>query len=532
MPRGRLAGLAVAAILVVIRCTLPAGVFWTSDAGNKFLVAQNFAAGGYQHLAMAYPAAEIDPAFRWFPTGGEHFRKIGSGFYSIVSPAFPLINAPLVAMLGATGATLLPLLAGIGIAMLVPALVRASGSVADPAAAVLAVIFATPLAFYSLDFWEHTTATLLAMIAILFLLRERPLLAGIFCGASIVFREEGYVFLIAVLIASAMRRRVAAGAAIIVIPFWIAQAVAFGNPLGLHLAAHVGPDAIALPARLARNAWYFLFQFHERPVIAAVLAVAWIAAVLPLRRAFTPRLTLALLAAVTGAILLVTNGDPILNTIDTQGLFLFVPFVALLASPFRNDRISLLNRISLIYIILMPLVLRANWSGTIWGPRYFLTIMPLLVVAALEAMPRKGVARAIGIGLFVVSAGVELFGLKLLHDKLAASDAVRSAIAAGPRVVITDVFFVPEEMGSLYFEKEFLMPANDRQLAAAIGAIDGRGIRDFSFVTSARYRWYSDPARRALWRMAASRVALAPRNVPLLDLDIAHVTLPASRTAR
>ena len=76
------------------------------------------------------------------------------------------------------------------------------------------------------------------------------------------------------------------------------------------------------------------------------------------------------------------------------------------------------------------------------------------------------------------------------------------------------------------------MPANDRQLAAAIGAIDGRGIRDFSFVTSARYRWYSDPARRALWRMAASRVALAPRNVPLLDLDIAHVTLPASRTPR
>jgi hypothetical protein len=535
--RARLAILAVAAVLAAIRIALPSGVFWISDAGNKFLVAENVRQG---HLSIGYPAADLDPAFRWFPAAGGHFRRIGGHYFSIVPWVFPALAAPF-------DPRLLPLLAGIGVLMLIPPLLRAVGSDAHPALAVIAAAFATPLAFYSLDFWEHMPATLAATLAVLLLLRQRPILAGFAAGASIALRDEGYVLLTALVVALAVVRelrpriwRLLLGAAVVVAPFWIAQWAIFGNPFGLHLAVHAAPDGVPLLLRLGRNLFYFLFQLHERPWIALLLAVPALAAVVagsfdrdpsglfaPLRRLRMTQLAAAIavgIASAIGAAMMMFDPDPILGTIWTQGLFLFLPFTALFLTRWREmvtrrDAMGVLARVAAVYIVLMPLVLRANWAGVVWGPRYFLTIVPLLVVLSLR---RNRLSAA----LVILSIGIELFGLVLLHRKLEATSQLAQLVRAAPEVVITDVYWLPEELSASYFEKKIMQPPDDRELLVALVTMRAHGVRRFTFVTSPRYRWFSPRARALVESMAVRRVRFDPPGVPLLRVEVLECTLP------
>jgi hypothetical protein len=514
----RAAILAVAALLVAMRLALPAGAFWISDAGNKFLVAENFAASGFRHVSIGYPAADLDPSFRWFSASAGHFRAIGGRFFSIVPWLFPL--------LAALTSTWLPLFAGIGIAMLIPPLLRLTGSDVNPSLAIVATIFATPLAFYSLDFWEHTLATLLATLAVLLLLRKSPLLAGLAAGASAAIREESYLFVIAVLVA-AFAWRFLAGALAILIPFWIAQQLIFGNPFGLHLASHLGAgDNVALPARIIRNILYFLFHFHQRWWIAALLALPALAAIVvgSIRASERVRNIAAAacgLASAIGLMLMLANDDPIVDTIFTQGLFLSLPFAALFLVRWRElVQHDILARIVAVYIVLMPLVLRANWSGIVWGPRYFLTIVPLLVVLSL----RRG---RLTLALVAVSIAIQLFGLVLLHRKVSAGAELVALLRAAPQVIVTDVYWLPEEASAIYFDKKMMQPRDDRELLLALASLRAHGVRDFAFVTSPRYRWFSPRARALVESLAVRRTRFAPRGVPLLSVDIVECKLPA-----
>lgn len=541
----------MAAVLTAARFVLPTGVFWISDAGNKYLVAENFVAGGFAHVSIGYPAAGLDPAFRWFPTAGEHFVRAGTGFYSIVSFVFPLLNAPLVALLGESGATILPLAGLIALLALVPRVARAAG-VRDDWAAIVAVAFATPLAFYGLDFWENTLSAFLALLAIVLLLRERPdwrpspglrhsggaWLAGLAAGLSCALREEGYVFLAALAIAVALRERRAAarllgGAALVILPLLVAQQLIYGNPLGLHLAVHAAGDGIALPERLARNLFYFLLQFHERAGMAALLAIAPVAAAIVGAFRGGERLRLVaqlavLVAAAAGVMMVVTHDDPIANTIETQGLLLFLPFAALPATRWReligggsNETVALLARTTCIYVGLMPLVLRANWSGIIWGPRYFVVIAPLLVIVSLAAVDRGRGAKTVALLLFAVAVALELHGLLLLQRKLTATARLRDAVRSASPVVLTDVFWLPEELGSLYFEKRLLMPPTAGECSLALRTLRARGVERVTFVTSRTYGSYGP----ALAPMAARRTAVRTEGVPLLDAELYDLPL-------
>src|SRR5258708_29030273 len=109
----------------------------------------------------------------------------------------------------------------------------------------------------------------------------------------------------------------------------------FGNTLGLHLAVHAADDDVSLPARIVRTVLYFLFHFHARPLIAALLAVPAAAAiVIGFRRRKPAQGSHAeVIAAVfvgigslIGIIFWITDSDPIIDTIFTPRLFLFLPF--------------------------------------------------------------------------------------------------------------------------------------------------------------------------------------------------------------
>jgi hypothetical protein len=568
--RGALAVLAVAVLLGGFRALLPRGVFWISDAGNKFIEVQNFVIGRYQHIAIAYAGAKVDPAFRWFPSGGGHFLRLGSGYFSIAPFQFPLINAPLFEAFGSPGLTIIPLASGIGILLLVPPLLRRLGGGLNAPLAVLLVAFATPIAFYSLDFWEHTAATFLATLAALIFLpdgRARPpadagrpftigaaraFLAGIAVGLSIALREEGYIYLVAAagsMFGRGRSRAVAGllgGASVIVIPLLAAQHLIYGSFLGLHLLSHNAPETTAAAVtRIAHNYAYFLFQIHERPVVATLLALPAVLAILigSSRRASSAAQLagVATVMAASGIALtaMVRDGDPIVNTIWTQGLFLFMPLLSFFlvkwrALAARRDAAGLLSRLVIIYGVAMPLVLRANWTGIVWGPRYFLTVVPLAamlsLLAASEVVEAAGSARRAAVllmaSVMAVSIAFEIYGLSLLRRKLVATASLAGVLRREPSVLVTDVFWLPEEMAQLFFEKEILMPANGTELVAAINALRAHGVTELSYITSPRYHGTDPGVVQLIRRLSVGGVRFAFPGVPLLTVEVIRCRLP------
>lgn len=538
-----LGGLIVA--LIAFRASLSRDVFWITDAGNKFIVAQNIARGGA--AAIAYPARAIDPEERWFPTGSEHFVPRNGSHYSIVAPQFPALSAPLFRACGFPGLFLIPLLGGVACALLAMLLARRLDVARWEWVGVI-TLAATPICFYSITFWEHTAAAALATSAVLLLLRARTasmFLTGLALAASTALREEGYVALIAVLIALLSSRRaraafhVAIGFGVGIAPLLVLQARFFGNPFGLHLAAHSGSEPpVAMLTRVAHNLAYFLFQLHERPLVAFGLAVLpFIAVVLLILRGRVPRWMLfgAIGSSASGIALVLLSPDPMMNTANTQGLLLFLPLLLFAfwgevddAAP--HERV-LLRRAVLAYVLLMPIVLRANWTGLIWGPRYFITILPCAVVAAMSGVDRaraslRRSADACLIAAILLSVLLSLHGFVLLERKLNASHQLLEVSRALPRVLVTDVFWYPEEMASLFFEKQILMPRDEREFAALMTALHRRGVRDFAFVESDRFYWYSPRIRRFLDRFTTRQLRVQTAAVPYLTLSVRECRLP------
>src|SRR5207245_163169 len=154
----------VLAAAILILATQPLDVFWGSDSGNRFIQLQSFLRTG---------GVAIDRA----PHIGHHFVAVRGKDYSFYDPIFPLASAPLYAALGLPGLFILPIAGTLLLIALLPLLTSAS-----PLRVGLLVVFATPIFWYTVVFWEHTIAAGLAIAAVALAKRERFLTAGALAG--------------------------------------------------------------------------------------------------------------------------------------------------------------------------------------------------------------------------------------------------------------------------------------------------------------------------------------------------------------
>ncbi|MDQ6802646.1 MAG: glycosyltransferase family 39 protein [Acidobacteriota bacterium] len=555
---------AVVAGVLTWRTCRPLDVFWITDVGNRYIQVQNWVYSGYSHVAIAYPAADIDPSFHFFPYAGGHFLPRGNGFYSIVPFQWPLLNAPLYAALGPVGLLVVPLASFAGTLVALVFLLRATETNDSSALTVLLTAVATPLAFYAATFWEHTTATFCATLAGVFLVRAlartrgQAILAGLALGAAIFWREEAYVLLAAVIITLVTHRTwrrcipsVLVGCLIVSVPMWVVQWRIYGHPLGLHLMAHASPESPGeMVLRMIGNVAYFLLRFHASTLIATLLAIPVLATLVvgalrgrPIARAGA--VLVGGISACVGVAFVMRDPQPFENTAVTQGLFLAVPILLVLLAAWR-DVLSdhgpngLLGRVVFLYIGLLPLVLRANWSGLVWGPRYFLLILPLAIpptIVACRSVVALPLPRRVGITglviLVVASVVLQGFGLFLQDEKLRETAALRDLIANEPTgVIMTDIFWLPEEMASVFFRKRFMMPRSPNDLPRAIRVLADAGVTEFTFAASPRYGWRSPEDTRLLQKLAINQMTFASRRIPLLTVILVHCRVPDDYRSR
>lgn len=559
----RLTILAGAFLLLLLQAALlPPGAVWITDNGNKYMVLENLVRHGTP--ALANPAAALDPANRFFPDGGFHFRIQEGTIRSIYPEFFSALALPGYRLLGDAGLWILPVGGTMAVLALFLALISRLGlSFRLEAWLTGLLLCGTPLLFYSGTFWEMTLATAFPLAAVLAARKKRLFFAGLLLGAGLWLREECYLAALAAGVAALVfypkewRRCIlfAAGFLALALPLWIYNFAIYGHILGLHGALYYTHNVETAPTAWERFSGVFegfflyLFQFDSGdPETAwhcwiALLPMFLLPAAGFLRGAERLKLAVAWAAVCSWAFLFWLfwrNPSPVFATALSVG---FVTSSPLLAGFFLHWRRLLcegprprrmLTLAALLYCLLLPPLLTRSDIGIIWGARHYLLILPVLFALGFVGFLRLGRSRArkaLAGALILVALALQVLGIRLLFgvaEDVARAEATLSALE--PEVVVSDVFFLPEQTPRLFYGKQWLHVKQDADIDALVALLREKKVKHFILVLSGlpNFRQLSDAGLKRLFEAAppsARPFALSAPGSGFMELRIAECGL-------
>ncbi len=515
---------------------LPKDVFCATDCGNKFIQVQHI--DRYGSMDIHYPAKKLDPEFKYFPYCAHHFKKLGNKIYSFYPFYFPVISAPFYKLFGAAGLYILPLAASLLCFVVMFFMMKKLGmEKAFPNAALIMAV-CSPMFYYSLVFWEETPAVFLFALGTFFAIKALKhkkhgalflFVGGSFLGLSTVLREEGYALMIASFFAFALcsrnnRKRawlIPIGWLVAMVPLWIFQYSVYGNFMGIHAS---GYNALQDSGGIISAIWeklgnFYFYIFMSWPFIygtfaalSLILTIAVFSAtfIKPARRWIVlPGLFIFSIGSAIFAYLIIASAQPVFNLLFTQALlpqtpFLFPVFLAIRPlMKTRNRGAKFMLILSLAYIFCACLALNRRDIGLIWGPRHFLFLFPLLVPLALYSCRlllkeekskwgKKSLIFLFGL-LIAISASIQTWGIQLLSiEKNSAREMLSAFKATKENVIITDIYWLPEQVAAVYFDKKFLMVDKKNTLSGAIELLRKNKVNNFALALSKSYRAISN----------------------------------------
>ena len=516
----------VTCVLIVLFLGLaaarPAGAFWSLDEGGKLLYVQNVVRTGDPAAPLIYPGRSVDPGARFIPLF--FFLRNGDQIYSWWPPGFALLSLPFYALFGWIGLYIIPAVCGALCGLLAGAIFREvlGGGRWLAVGAALIVALATPVAFYSTLFWEHTPAVasfLGALLCLLYGWRTDKarwfVLAGLLTAIAVFLRTEiagviagmGLVVLI-----WRWRRALLFGAscALFSVPWLLLNSRFTGHLLGPQWNNGGGTSLLKQPwlAGIQQVGWWYVPQVlfnsasvgaYEIPKPALVLAVigTGLAVILPLIRParWATILGYAGLIAVSGSVLFVDSGYR-----SVHGFVLIAPevvFSAWLLTSLRHRRRSPFVVLSLAGTLVFGLLfLSRGWvaaGGLQWGPRYLLFLYPLFVVASLAGMatlwrPLSHRFRGTLLVFYLIAVGLGLgYQIRGLES---ASQTIRlysqSAVALqkiSQQPIVTDCTWLPMVIPGLYWEGKVFRVSDPTELTLWTGEAQKAGIQSARRIT-------------------------------------------------
>ena len=462
----------------------PIGIFWSLDEGGKWIYMENVLRTGNPRAPLIYPGRYLDTNLESVPLF--FYGRIGHQIYTWWPVGFPLLTLPFYKILGWAGMFLLPALAGaITVYFSAKIAETLSGSKTTSRAVALITAFATPVAFYSMTFWEHTlsVAGVVVTLYLILLSKERnsafPMLIGGISGSlAIFFRQEaGLIILgtgIAVLLINWRRAIPYAIGGVVTASTWVLVNLWLtGYPISPSINSVQSISSFtALTSLGVRFIPYTLFN---SPTIGAfdlgdtllifVTALAVLAFLFGMyRRTFWLSLCLTIGVTIICAYVLL---QPSLYR-SVHGFILICPFVLLSSLVYRsqawraNREFRIVIGIGLIvYIIGYILRAWASAGGLQWGPRYLLALYPIMVIAAvlgiqdvvsrLTARQRAVILASAGLAV-LVGIGFEVRGyitMVLTMDLFNRSAATLRTLKGQP--IKTDCIWMPMVIPDLYW---------------------------------------------------------------------------------
>ncbi len=438
---------------LVLLSTVRNEVLFNGDGGLKALMAKQFARGLLtRELRLEAPAWVRD---LWegglYPFEPPFVYRTPGGGHQIAFPLlFPLLSAPFYRLGGYRGLYVLPVLSLWVTWLLVDRIALRLGQDSCGRTRTLAtLVFASPLTLYGAMFWEHTLAVALTWAGVLAAIRAGPrppstrrmLFAGTLMGISAWFRPETVALLLGAAVALAGIRQesrrsalpVGIGALGPILALVALNSLTTGHPLGYHgLQVTTG---VSLRAHAATS----LRLLAKLPLLFAV---------------FFP--------SSLGAAVSLLSTRHLLRPLMLGGL---VALVAL--------------------VVMVP-----NDGGKQWGPRYFLTLVPLVALCIGGREPR-GPGR-VGTLTTLVVAGCCVAGVGV--NAVAGSshlvrdyrDRVAPALAYlrhdPHRVIAIAPQFVAQEFQALFSRAWIVKTAGVDDFHRLARALDAQGIHRFTYV--------------------------------------------------
>ena len=470
------------AVIFVVACFFLGGllsavqpdVFFSGDGGLKYLVARQINSG--------------NSSVELYPEGAEWVQQIwAKGFYpfkppfvydqddsKIVSfpPFFQWLTAPLLKLFGNAGLYIIPV---VSLLLLWSwfgwILYRLNLQQRVIAGALFCLFFCSPLTLYAAIYWEHTLAVLLGFGGIVFLVKParsctQAFILGCLTGLSVWLRPEAlllWLLIIAVVLynqAQQPEKRNAyftAASFVLVALFFVCNKALYGDFLGAHsyqLITHT-----PWQEQLARsfilfthlNAKQFLF-FPLSLLIYAMTCYAFIKKYAVPKECF-------------------------------QLLFISISF-------------------SLIAPFLLP-----NGGGKQWGPRYFLLLIPSILIAGSLLINTVRFKTATLLWLLVPVVVYSLYlnsfsACKTLYDDYAyrVKPCLQLLQQDKCTILIVQNQFIAQEFAALFETRQIFLAENKQQYTQLETLLRAAGKQEWIFIARDKPLLLpanADPVRRA-----------------------------------
>jgi hypothetical protein len=452
------------AYITYLAFSIHEGIFYAGDQALKALEVKQIAAGyGFKYLHLAQPAWVQDVwKSGYFPLRPPFFYPSPGGYIIVYPPMFQIISSFFYSAFGSKGLYILPMLCTFVLLTWVVVLLKRTGATAlNIAASIFILVFCSPLILYGVMFWEHLPAVLLLFAGVAFLANKPTGIApsailGLIAGQAIWLRPEALMMNFLYCVAAGIlflrsRDRVyiafVAAIALSLIPWLIFNKVEYGSIFGIHGMQVLRDNNAESKMGLSNG-------------LRNLLAIN--------------RLSLRCFLFI---------------------LFLFPVLYRVGRWQQTADlRIPLLAGIVIIYSLATPFML-PNDGVVQWGPRYFLAIIPVTVVALSLAETKWNLFANWTVPwwltLLLLYAGYSSFahnthggGYKELRRRYNHRlTNIYNLIDSKPgNVVIVSNYGMTHDFGYLFDKAYFFAAGGNDSLRRLIPLLKSHGVRQFIYV--------------------------------------------------
>jgi hypothetical protein len=543
---------ALLAVYVAIAALGDSRAWSGSDAGGKVATVKYMADHHTWWPEVGYWADRADPSGARHPL--IYTSRKGSHWIQVTSFPFVYLGVPLWHVAGTDGLLVLPILGSLLAAVAARRLARAVGARRGWGAFWL-VGLGSPMAFYAADFWEHSAAVGLALLAVALALEEgtwrRALAAGLVAGLAATLRTEMLVYAVAVAVAlvfvgserrawlrqPARLAAAAVGFVGVVGANLVTQRVLIGAAVQVSRATvqigHAGTNTAAAPGGPSGNrvsdallTGFGLFADDSAKaylfgalLVLALGVVGW-AALRPRRDDIRLRG-----GAVVGA------GLYVARLVDGLGFVPgMVPAAPMAAAGITAPRTGRQRAIAAGALLALPIVWTFQWQGQLlpqWGGRLVLLSGALLTVVGAVGLERVGWRTPGAVLLVAAAVGITAFGVAWHVQRTRGVARAVAAIERAPAgdVIVSGLAHLGREGGAWYGDHRWLDGAGRDGLASAAAVARDEGARAIDVVQLAEQsggrvarRGPAEPAAPA--PTIAGFAPVSGREVPFLGFHL------------
>jgi hypothetical protein len=425
----------------------PEGVFFTGDGGVKYMQVAGLIDGHFTRFSLDWRASDwvksIWTKYDAFPIQPPFVHETPAGLFIVYPVAFALLSSLTFLWLGGKGLVIWPLVGALGLCGALWRVWRGDRYVLFK---VLGVILCTPIVFYSMLYWEHAVALPFVAAGLLMLPRARSsrefLLCGLILGCSLFFRSEAIAFFPACLLMLLWRKKTFvvwfyAGMVLTAVLYLFLNRYAFGTFMPPHAT-----------------------QMVRNPLFIVLTGIINLSEMLPSLVSIAPCFLLALWAALEA-----DSDDRMILAITTTS------------------------------IVVIAFIAPAKETSD-FGPRYLVTIMPLLGYVAMNVTFRF---RKAGIVLLCAL----LWGFCLWNNFVAANrQQIRQLWSRtypadqqlrrmdDAQIILTGYPYISQEFGVFLYGRDVIL-VRDRTFPAILEDMSREGIRSALLVAYPDGRWGS-----------------------------------------